>query len=109
MKLSSLHEALGSGAIAMKPAALGGQMTTGPREPRKDTEKRWYLKFSREDNQNLREDASKKKLPSGKSRQPATNVWQWFKGKKQKRWWDQYADTNNPDERLLKQYRGKGL
>lgn len=47
---------------------------------------------------------SKKKHPINKM----TTVWTPFKSPKGKSWEQQYADTNDPDERLLKQYRGKG-
>lgn len=99
MKLQVLHEAFTTGAIAFRPAALGGD-----KEPRRSEKDRWYFKFSR---------TPKTILGEGKygtdSRQPKTSVWQFTKGgAKKKRWWDHYADTNNPDERLLKAFRGKG-
>lgn len=37
-----------------------------------------------------------------------TNAIQWFTPKKKKQWYQSYAATNNPDERLLKNFRGKG-
>lgn len=37
-----------------------------------------------------------------------TLVWQPLKSQKKKRWYQSYAATNNPDERLLKDYRGHG-
>lgn len=105
MRLSLLYESLGTGAVAIRPAALGGQTGKTSRSPGKD---RWYLKFSRKDNENISEDGSKKKLPEGNPNQPSTNVWQWLKPKKKKQWHNKYAATNNPDERLLKNFRGKG-
>lgn len=59
MKLSMLYEALGTGAIAIRPAALSGQFSgQSRREPRRATEKkdeRWYLRFSRLPNITMRE------------------------------------------------------
>jgi len=35
-------------------------------------------------------------------------VWTTFTSPKKKRWYDSFAAKNNPDERLLPEYRGKG-
>ena len=55
MKLKMLYETFGSGAIAMRPAALGGSPVI-PNEPKKDEKnKRWYLNFAKVPHTNMHE------------------------------------------------------
>lgn len=102
MKLSSLRESITSTAVvADRPMAL----PAGP--ARKRTRRRGQQDgtFPISDDY-MGTGVTKEKH---KSRTGKTEVWQPFKsGQSKKRWWDNFAQLPNQDERLLPQFRGKG-
>lgn len=96
MKLKELHECTTTGAIAAGPMV---PMFSTPKKKKKrkiveaeDNTKLGYLNISTQ------------KQPVNKM----TNVWTTFKPTKSKSG-SIAAAKNDPDERLLKQFRGKGL
>jgi hypothetical protein len=65
MKLSELHEATMTGAIAMRPASLGKRDTTKALGKAsgalgQQNEDRWYLQYSKIPNLSLHEQSDKK-------------------------------------------------
>lgn len=101
MKLSLLHETTTTGAIAAFPSALGGPPAPiSNRKTRRKTKLADGMVAITDDKNSYGHD----------SRQPKTSATQPFdagKGHK-KRWWDNFAQKVNQDERLLPQFRGKG-
>lgn len=99
MKLSSLRESVTSTAgIADRPMALPA---------RKRTRKRGQADGTFPINDDYMGTGVTKEKHA--SRSGKTEVWQPFKsGQTKKRWWDNFAQTPNQDERLLPQFRGKG-
>jgi hypothetical protein len=100
MKLSLLHEAVTTGAIAVGPMVALPIRSKKKRKRGKKIEEvdaganraSGYLGISGS------------KQPTNKM----TTVWTTFKSPKGSSWEQKYAATHDPDERLLKPYRGKG-
>lgn len=114
MKLSLLHETVTTAAIAVGPGGVGPGGSFGKSTRKK---KRKYFGQAQEaESLDLSEDSQGSAggylggvSPRDQPVNQMTTVWTTFKSPKGKdRWEQKYAATNNPDERLLKQYRGKG-
>lgn len=106
MKLEMLREAVTTASIAAGPMIPFGEV------PRKKKRKRSHdsmgrLRISEDEKAGVASgylSISKRKQPINKM----TTVWTAFKSPKGSSWEQQYAAKNDPDTRLLKQYRGKG-
>lgn len=98
MKLSLLHEAVTTGAIAVGPMAA---LPVTPKKKRK--------KKIEEGEAGANRATGYLGISGGKQpKNKMTTVWTAFKSPKGSSWEQKYAATHDPDERLLKPFRGKG-
>lgn len=55
MRLSLLYETVGTGAVAIRPAALNPSKRRNAPSTKRDNDDRWYLKFSKTPNARINE------------------------------------------------------